>query len=394
MKREYVLVVNCGSSSIKFQIIHPHYGQTVCKGIVENLATARCTLRWNGETKQLNSSNDCSVFEELFSAIQPWEKELIAVGHRVVHGGEQIFSATMIDDQIIKVIETCSAFAPLHNPLNLKGICKFQQHFPQLPQVAVFDTAFHHSLPPHAYLYGIPYVYYQRYQIRRYGFHGMSHRYVTQKASAVLNTPIETLGLISVHLGNGCSVSAVLGGKSVDTSMGMTPLEGLMMGQRSGDVDPGALAYLMEKERLTPEEIHHILNCESGLLGVSGLNKDMRIIEQEIDKGNQRAKIAFDLFCYRAAKSIASYFVPLPKVHGIIFTGGIGENSCRVRGSIIRWLQGCHLLLDEERNTNHGLGSCYLISPENYSPSVLVIPTNEELNIAEETIKIIEREVK
>lgn len=361
---ETVFVLNCGSSSIKFQVIEPESGKVILKGLAENLKTKRARLSYarGGEkgTIELTSSDYSYALEVILELLQ--EEKLIAVGHRVVHGGESFCESVQIDAKVLNQIKACNHLAPLHNPVNALGIEIMQEKFPHLPQIAVFDTAFHQTMPKEAYLYALPYEYYQKYQVRRYGFHGTSHRYVTEEAAKKLGKPLEETALISAHLGNGCSVCAVKGGKSVDTSMGLTPLEGLVMGQRSGDLDPSLVSFLAEKLQVSAEEVTLILNKKSGLLGLSGLSEDMRLLLGE--KENTRAQMAIEIFCYRLAKYIASYIVPLGKLDALIFTGGIGENAAPIRQKVV-----AHL------------------AP--FNPKVLVIPTNEELVIAKDAVAIV-----
>ncbi|MCB1107576.1 MAG: acetate kinase [Chlamydiia bacterium] len=359
---DVIFVLNCGSSSIKFQLIEPESGQIHLKGIAENLNTSRATLKWSQGSKNLESSDYSTALNEILKLLEG--KEILAVGHRVVHGGETFKASVKIDDAALANIEKCNHLAPLHNPVNVLGIQIMREKFPTFPQVAVFDTAFHQTMPQVAYLYALPYDYYEKYQVRRYGFHGTSHRYVVQKGAEEIGKPLEDTSFISCHLGNGCSIAAVKGGKSLDTSMGFTPLEGLVMGHRSGDLDPSIVAFLAEKLHLSAEKVVNILNKESGLLGVSGISEDMRLLTES---QNERAKLAIDLFCYRLAKYIASYLVPLGSVDGVIFTGGIGENSQRIRNQVIDHLKPLNL-------------------------KSFVIPTNEELMIARDAAEVVRRE--
>jgi len=364
---EKVLVLNCGSSSIKFQVIEPQSSKVFFKGIAENLETDHAFLRFSSEGKEearkLASSDYPHAIKAIIQLVQG--EGMVAIGHRVVHGGASLRESVEITPYILRTIKECIHLAPLHNPVNVLGIEVMQAHFPLLPQVAVFDTAFHGSLPPHAYLYPLPYEYYEKYKIRRYGFHGINHRFVSIEAAKKLGIALKNSSLISVHLGNGCSVCAIKGGKSVDISMGFTPLEGLMMGQRSGDIDPGLIAFLVEKLQIDVNEVTTILNKKSGLLGISGISEDVRILLA--NQKNRRVQIAIELFCYRIAKYIASYIVPLGKVDGLIFTGGIGENAEPIRNKIVEYVAFLHL-------------------------KVLVIPANEELAIARDTIHVIQGE--
>jgi acetate kinase len=320
-------------------------------------------------------------------------EEIDAVGHRVVHGGERFTSSVLIDKEVEKAIEECANLAPLHNPPNLSGIRAAKALLPNVPHIAVFDTAFHSTIPPYAYIYALPYEFYERYRIRRYGFHGTSHYYVARRAIQYLkeNFSIEPSQskVITCHLGNGCSITAVLGGESIDTSMGLTPAEGLVMGTRCGDIDPAILPFLMEKEGYTAKDIDEIINKKSGLLGISGKTNDMRDIEEEIAKGDKRAKLAFDVFCYRIKKYIGAYAAALGGVHAVVFTGGIGENGPMEREAICSGLEFLGIEIDPEKNEMMVKGREGDISKEGASVRVLVIPTNEELVIAQETARIV-----
>lgn len=361
---ETVFVLNCGSSSIKFQIIEPESGDVILKGLAENLKTPRARLSFSrGEKKgshDLSSSDYPYAIDAILNLLE--DETLIAVGHRVVHGGEAFSASVKIDAHVLSKIKECNHLAPLHNPVNALGIEIMQEKFPDLPQVAVFDTAFHQTMPKHAYLYAIPHDYYEKYQVRRYGFHGTSHRYVVEQAAKELGKPVDQTRFISAHLGNGCSVCAVKGGKSVDTSMGLTPLEGLVMGQRSGDLDPSIVSFLSEKLQVNSDEVTSILNKKSGLLGISGKSEDMRLLLSDTE--SPWAQMAIEIFCYRLAKYIASYLVPLGGLDALIFTGGIGENAEPIREKVLSYL-------------------------EPIKPKAIVIPTNEELVIARDAAALI-----
>ena len=363
---ETIFVLNCGSSSIKFQVIEPKSEKVILKGLAENLRSPRPCLRFTrgGKTcfQDLSSSTYPSVLNSILQLIE--NETLIAVGHRVVHGGETFRESVKIDPGVLEKIEACNHLAPLHNPVNALGIKIMQETFPDLPHIAVFDTSFHQTMPKHAYLYALPHDYYEKYQVRRYGFHGTSHRFVVVEAAKELKKPLEETALISAHLGNGCSVCAVKGGKSVDTSMGFTPLEGLVMGQRSGDLDPSLIPFLAEKLQMSADHVISILNKKSGLLGLSGISEDMRLLLAE--KENRHVQIAIEIFCYRLAKYIASYIVPLKSLDAVIFTGGIGENAEPIRKKVLDYLTPLR-------------------------PKALVIPTNEELVIARDAAAIIRR---
>jgi len=310
--------------------------------------------------------------------------EISAVGHRVVHGGEKFHDSVVIDDEVMKAIEECIDLAPLHNPPNIIGIRACKQIMPDTPMVAVFDTAFHQTLPEYAYLYALPYDIYKKYGIRKYGFHGTSHKYVAERAAVMLNRPLEELKLITCHLGNGASICAIKDGKSVDTSMGFTPLAGLAMGTRSGSIDPAVVAFLIDKEKMTVDEINDFLNKKSGVLGISGISSDFRDLEAAADGGNERAKLAIDIFCYRVKKYIAEYSAVTEGIDAVIFTAGIGENNARVRKQIVNGLEYLGIKIDSEKNNVRGKEVD--ISAGDAIVKTLVIPTNEELAIARETI--------
>ena len=320
--------------------------------------------------------------------------EINAVGHRVVHGGEIFASSVLIDDEVIKVLEEYSYLAPLHNPPNLMGIKASMKLLPGVPNVAVFDTAFHQSMPKKAFLYALPYEYYEKYRIRRYGFHGTSHRYVSKRASEILGKPYEELKIITCHLGNGASIAAIKNGKSVDTSMGFTPLEGLVMGTRSGDIDPSIVVFLQEKENLSAQEVYNILNKKSGVFGLSkGFSSDMRDIEEAMLNGDEIARIVIDVYEYRIAKYIGAYAAAMNGVDAIVFTAGVGENSPIIREEICEnYLGYLGIKIDKERNNFKGEER--IISTQDSKVAVLVIPTNEELVIARDTKEIVEKGIK
>jgi len=313
--------------------------------------------------------------------------EIEAVGHRVVHGGEDFSGSVLITDAVIQTLKDNIELAPLHNPPNLKGILACQKHLPNVPMVGVFDTAFHQKMPPKAYLYGIPYVLYKKYKIRRYGFHGTSHLFVSKRAAELMGKPYESLKIITCHLGNGCSVAAIDGGISIDTSMGFTPLEGLLMGTRCGDMDPSIPLHVMGKEELTLAEVNTMLNKHSGLMGISGVSNDMREIIKTMNEGNERSKYAFEVFCYRIKKYIGAYTAALGGLDAVVFTGGIGENSSEVRKEVLSNLEVLGIELDEEKNLMKD--GERVITKDNSKVKVFVIPTNEELVIALDTAQIV-----
>jgi acetate kinase len=366
-----VLVLNCGSSSVKFAVIDTESKVASVSGSVEEIGvSARFKAKKGDESFKkvvdaVNHSDALAVINNFLKETGE-AKGIAAVGHRVVHGGEKFSKSVLINDDVLKNIEECAVLAPLHNPPNLQGIAAARKNFPELAQVAVFDTAFHRSIPNYAYLYGLPYRLYEEQKIRRYGFHGTSHRYVTKKTAELLGKKPEDMCLIIAHLGNGCSATAVKFGESVDTTLGLTPLEGLVMGTRCGSIDPGIILHLNKALGYDCEKLNKLLNKESGLLGLSGISSDMRILLENADRGEERAKIAIEVFCYRAAKEIASLMPALPRLDILVFTGGIGENSAPIREKILS-----HLKIFKFGESN--------------SPQVMVVPTNEEFLIAMDT---------
>ena len=395
-----ILVINCGSSSLKFHLIDSKSEQVIAKGLCERIGIegSRIVYQKPGMDKKITQEpmEDHKVaIRMVIDALTDAEtgvvsslSEIGAVGHRIVHGGEKFAASTLIDDEVIAAIEACSELAPLHNPANLIGIRACAELMPGTPMAAVFDTAFHQTMPEEAYLYGIPYSYYEKDKIRRYGFHGTSHSYVSKRAAQVLGEDIIKLKLIVCHLGNGASVSAVKYGKSVDTSMGLTPLEGLIMGTRSGDIDPAIIEFIAHKEGKTLEEIMKILNKESGVLGVSGgLSSDFRDLEDSYLAGKPEGTRAMKTFAYRVAKYIGAYTAAMNGVDGICFTAGLGENSALVRSMICEYLGYLGVKLDQEQNKKRG--EDLVISTADSNTKILVIPTNEELAIARETYALV-----
>lgn len=347
-----ILVINSGSSSIKYKLFDMPSQRLISKGAIDQIGEegSKCANHYDGLK---------IILKEI--------KSVDAVGHRVVHGAEKFKKPTLVDQNVIKGIKKCCVIAPLHNPANLAGILACQKLLPGVKQVVVFDTAFHQSIPEHAFIYGLPYDYYQKMGIRKYGFHGTSHEYVAHEASRILNKPLHKLNLITCHLGNGCSITAIDKGKSIDTSMGFTPLEGLVMGTRCGDTDPALITHIMHKKRIDTKEMDRILNKESGLKGISGISNDVRVLEEKAKAGNKRAKLALDIFVYRIRKYIGAYTAVLCDLDALIFTAGVGENQAKIRENICRNLFSC-------------LGK---------NPKIMVIPTNEELMIARQTFKLI-----
>ncbi len=396
-----VLVLNSGSSSVKYQFIETSTREVLAKGQVERIGMDDAVLthiRADGDTVKISAEIlDHNIAIEYVIAVLlsknhgviKDKSEIEAVGHRVVHGGEVFSGSVLITDEVIEEIRENIELAPLHNPHNLRGILACKRLLPNTPQVAVFDTAFHQKMPEYAFIYGLPYELYKRYKIRRYGFHGTSHRYVSKRASEILGIPLEKLKIITAHLGNGCSMSAVKFGVSVDTSMGFTPLEGLLMGTRSGDIDPAVVIYLMSKEGLTMAEINALLNKHSGLLGISGVSSDMREIIKEMKNGNPRAKLAFEVFCYRVKKYIGAYSAVMGGVDAIVFTAGIGENSPDVRKKVCEDLEYLGIKIDDEKNNSPEKEK--IITTDDSKVKVLVIPTNEELVIALDTAEIVSK---
>lgn len=398
-----VLVLNAGSSSIKYQLYDIEKKEVTAKGIVDKIGMADSSLtnkRIDGDEVKLEGEIiDHQAGIEYVLGVLISEKhgslksldEIDAVGHRVVHGGESFHDSVMINERIVEKIEECVALAPLHNPPNLKGIYAITDLMPDTPQVAVFDTAFHQTMPKFAYMYAIPYSLYKKYGLRRYGFHGTSHHYVSEKACEILDLDYQTQNIITCHLGNGASITAISQGNSVDTSMGLTPVEGMIMGTRSGDLDLGVLTYVMDKEELGVKEANTLINKHSGILGISGVSSDMREVERASDDGNNRARLALEMYDYRIVKYIGSYSAAMSGVDIIVFTGGIGENAFRLREAVCKKFAYMGLKFDFEKNK--GLRSQEaIISKPDSKIKVLVVPTNEELVIAQETVKVFEKE--
>ena len=395
-----ILVINCGSSSVKFQLIDAGTEKLIAKGLCERIGIdgSQITYAPAGGEKQvtvtpMKDHTDAirlvlnSLMDEKTGVVKKLD-EIGAVGHRIVHGGENFASSTLITDEVIKAIEECNDLAPLHNPANLIGIAACRELMPETPMVAVFDTAFHQTMPEEAYLYGIPYEYYEKYKVRRYGFHGTSHSYVSHQAAKLLGKGYEDLKLIVCHLGNGASVSAVKKGKCVDTSMGLTPLEGLIMGTRSGDIDPAIVEFLCNKEQKSVGEILSELNKKSGVLGLSGgFSSDFRDLEDEFQKGSEFAVRTMNAFAYRVAKYIGAYTAAMNGVDAICFTAGLGENSGFIREKICAYLGYLGITLDAEANSKRGV-DIDITTPDSRT-RVLVIPTNEELAIARETYALV-----
>ena len=396
-----ILVINAGSSSLKYQLLNPETGALLAKGLCERIGIdGKFTYKPQVEGKKVLDAIDVAMpthseaIQAVLDALVDAEngvigsmKEIDAVGHRVVHGGEAFNKSVLITDDVMKAIEDCIPLAPLHNPANLTGIRACQKVMPGVPMVAVFDTAFHQTMPAKAYMYALPYEYYENDKVRRYGFHGTSHKYVAGRAAAMLGKKPEELKLISCHLGNGSSVTAIDGGKSVDTSMGFTPLAGLPMGTRSGDLDAGILQYIMNKYDMNIDDMLNVLNKKSGVQGVSGVSSDFRDLENAHKEGNERAKLAIDMFCYKTHKRIGSAAAAMNGIDVLIFTAGVGENSANQRLAIASGLEFMGVKMDAEANNVRGKET--VISAADSKVKVLLIPTNEELMIAMDTASIV-----
>ena len=394
-----ILVINCGSSSLKYQLIDMEDKKVLAKGLAERIGIE------GGRVKYEAAGKDEIVIEEMladhkaalkivldslqhaeYGAVKSLD-EIDAVGHRVVHGGEAFAESVIIDEKVMKAINDNVEIAPLHNPPNIIGIEACKEIMGDIPMVAVFDTAFHQSIPALNYIYALPYEYYEKYKVRRYGFHGTSHQYITERAADMLGKKLDEVNLITCHLGNGSSISAVVGGKCYDTTMGFTPLEGLAMGTRTGDMDPAIVPFIMDKENLSTEEMSNVMNKKSGVLGISGVSSDFRDLEEAAEKGNERAQLALDIFENRVRKFIGAYLTEMDHCDGIIFTAGVGENSISTRERVAGGLASLGIKIDRDKNDMRGKEA--VISADDSSIPVLVIPTNEELKIAMETAKLV-----
>ena len=395
-----ILVINAGSSSLKYQLLNPETEELLAKGLCERIGIdGKFTYKPQIEGKEKLDAVDIAmpthaeaIKTVLNTLVDPKNgviasmKEIDAVGHRVVHGGEKFAHSVLITDDVMKAIEECIPLAPLHNPANITGIKACQKVMPGVPMVAVFDTAFHQTMPARAFIYAIPYEYYEENHVRRYGFHGTSHLYVSRRAAAMLGRPIEELKIVTCHLGNGSSVCAIDGGKSIETSMGFTPLDGLPMGTRCGSIDVSIIEYLMENHNMTIDEVMNILNKKSGMLGVSGVSSDFRDLEKAADEGNERAKLAIDMFCYKTHKRIGSAAAAMNGIDVLIFTAGVGENSPELREKIASGLDFMGVKIDHTKNMVRGKEA--IVSTDDSRVKILVIPTNEELVIAQDTASI------
>jgi acetate kinase len=392
-----ILVLNCGSSSIKYQFINTEEKVTLAKGMVDRIGMSGAVLshtRYDGDTVKIAGEIlDHTIGIEYVLGVMLSKNhgviddkdDIDAIGHRVVHGGEVFSGSVLITNEVVNVLQDNIELAPLHNPPNIKGIQAVTRLLPGKPQVGVFDTSFHLKMPPKAFLYGIPYELYKKHKIRRYGFHGTSHRFVSQRAAEILGKKLDEMKIITAHLGNGCSMAAIDGGHSVDTTMGFTPLEGLLMGTRSGDLDPSLILYIMGKEDLSLNEAGTLLNKHSGLIGISGESSDMREILAAVKEDHKRSKYAFEIFCYRIKKYLGSYAAAMGGLDAFVFTGGIGENSYEVREEVCRNLEFLGIHVDAEKNKNNH----EVISVDGSNVAVLRIPTNEELVIALDTSEIV-----
>ncbi|SHI92808.1 acetate kinase [Parasporobacterium paucivorans] len=394
-----ILVINCGSSSLKFQLIDSGTENVTAKGLCERIGIEGSRIVYNKEGQaKITTETPMPTHKEaialVLSSLTDAQngvitslKEIDAVGHRVVHGGEKFKSSTIINEEVLKAIEECNDLAPLHNPANLIGINACQELMPGTPMVAVFDTAFHQTMPEKAFIYGIPYKYYEKYKVRRYGFHGTSHSYVSHRAAEILGKPIEDLKIIVCHLGNGASVCAIEGGKSIDTSMGLTPLEGLIMGTRSGDIDPAIIDFIAQKENLDLQGVMNVLNKESGVLGISTFTSDFRDLEEGMKKGDPNALRAMEVFAYHLIKYVGSYIAALNGVDVIIFTAGLGENDSYIRQVVCDGLTCAGVKLDPVKNNVRGVEA--IVTTDDSTVTAMVIPTNEEVMIARDTVKLV-----
>ena len=390
-----ILAINAGSSSLKFQLIRMPEEKLVTKGLIERIGLKDSIFTVEINDEKVKEVRDIKDHEEAVNImLDSFEKhgfieninDIEGTGHRVVHGGELFPTSALVTDEVEKQIESLSELAPLHNPANLMGIRAFKKLLPNIPHVAVFDTSFHQTMPEQAYLYSLPYQYYEDYGIRKYGFHGTSHKYVSQRAAELLGKPIEELRIITCHIGNGASIAAIDGGESIDTSMGFTPLAGVTMGTRSGNIDPALIPFIMEKTNKSAEEVLNVLNKESGLLGISGTSSDLRDLEGDAQEGNKRAQIALDVFAERIHKYIGSYATRMHGVDVIVFTAGVGENSDVVRAKVLEGLEFMGVYWDPKKNEGLRGKEAFINYP--HSPvKVLVIPTNEEVMIARDTVK-------
>ena len=394
-----ILVINCGSSSLKYQLIDMNGEEVLAKGLVERIGIEGSRIKHDTTGKERVTIEEpmkdhkralelvlAAIVDKNHGAVASMD-EISAVGHRVVHGGEDFASSVIIDDAVMDALNRNIELEPLHNPPNIMGIEACKELMPSVPMVGVFDTAFHQTIPAENYIYAIPYEYYEKYKIRRYGFHGTSHKYVSMRAAEILGKDIKDLNIVTCHLGNGSSVTAVQGGKSIDTSMGFTPLEGLAMGTRSGDIDPAIIPFIMDKEGLSFEEVNDMLNKKSGVLGISGISSDFRDLEIAAEEGNKRAELALKVFTNRVTKYIAAYAAQMCRIDVLVFTAGIGENSGLIREMVCEGLECMNIMIDKELNNTRGQEA--IVSRNLASATIMVIPTNEELMIARDTLELV-----
>lgn len=394
-----VLVINCGSSSLKYQVLDMKNEELLCKGLVERIGIegSIITHEKTGMDKfklETPMKDHKDAIGHVIDAIKDADHgvvvnmdEIEAVGHRVVHAGEKYAQSVLITQEVLNALDECVELAPLHNPPNLAGIVACKELMPGAPMVAVFDTAFHQTMPAEAYIYALPYEYYEKYKVRKYGFHGTSHRYVSERAAQMLEKDIKDVKIVTCHLGNGASLAAVKGGECIDTSMGFTPLEGLVMGTRSGDIDPAIVTFISEKEKLTPQQANDVLNKKSGVLGISGISSDFRDLEEAAAKGDERAQLAIDAFVHRVKHYMGAYIAQMNGVDAIVFTAGVGENAKEMREAICANLDNLGIKIDKKRNDVRGKET--VISTDDAKVKVLLIPTNEELMIAKDTVSIV-----
>jgi acetate kinase len=394
-----ILVINAGSSSLKYQLIDVDGKNVLAKGVCDRIGIAGSVIKHKtyddrSINKEVVMENHQEAIKQLIDVLTDQQvgvikslDEINAVGHRVVHGGEKFFSSVIIDDEVLKTIEECEELAPLHNPPNVIGIKACNEILHGVPQVAVFDTAFHQTMPKKAYIYALPYEYYEKYKLRKYGFHGTSHKYVSERAAVLLNKPYDQLKIVTCHLGNGSSITAVDCGKSVETSMGFTPLDGLAMGTRCGTIDPAAVTFLMNKENLSTDEMDCIMNKKSGVFGVSGVSSDFRDLDKAVAEGNERAELALQIFSYQVKKFIGAYACAMGGLDAVVFTAGIGENNPDIRQRVCTNMEFLGISIDPEKNNTRGIEID--ISTDDAKVRTLIIPTNEELAIARETIRLI-----
>lgn len=394
-----ILVINAGSSSLKYQLIDVDEKKVLGKGVCDRIGLAGSVIKHKtyddrSINKEVIMENHQEAIKQLIDVLTDEQvgvikslDEINAVGHRVVHGGEKFFSSVIINDEVLKTIEECEELAPLHNPPNVIGIKACNEILHGVPQVAVFDTAFHQTMPKKAYIYALPYEYYEKYKLRKYGFHGTSHKYVSERAAVLLNKPYDQLKIVTCHLGNGSSITAVDCGKSVETSMGFTPLDGLAMGTRCGTIDPAAVTFLMNKENLSADDMDCIMNKKSGVLGVSGVSSDFRDLDKAVAEGNERAELALQIFAYQVKKFIGAYASAMGGLDAVVFTAGIGENNPDIRQRVCTNMEFMGISIDPEKNNTRGIEID--ISTEDAKVRTLIIPTNEELAIARETIRLI-----